>query len=249
MLVGGKIYHPGEIELPDYTQPHDYWIVGYGRSGTKWLRRMLFDTLGVFDRENMAPAPEVHKGKVGMLHWHLGNLPSPTPALYLHRDPRDVIVSMSHYWLELGGIDGVLNHNPDPAPPPLEAIHRMHQYWMSSSNEIRVRIAYRDLIANTEEMLRKIYAGLGMYVPPDGVLKGIVEFHSFDNFMSKLKEADRFRITKFMGPREGAWKDHLTRSQAKRIHDKLGFWLQRLQYEYDPSWWEGQPETIPATAN
>ena len=238
-MLGGKIYHPGEIQLPDYSKPHRFWIVGYGRSGTKWLRRMLFDTLKLFDRAGARPA-HLHQFNVGLLHYHIADLPSPSPAIYLHRDPRDVIVSMSRYWLELGGIDGVLDHHPQPAPPPLNAIDQMHRYWRNS-DQIRLWISYSELINDTEGSLRRIYDALGIAHPDDDYMREMLEYHEFNNFIESLKEVDRYRITKFLGPRIGAWREVLNRAQGKRIHEGLWIWLKEFGYESDPEWWRDLP--------
>lgn len=246
MMLGGKIYHPGEIQLPDYGLRHDYWIAGYGRSGTKWLRRMLLDTLGLFDREHAIPFTPRHIHKVGLLHWHIDRIPGGGgPAIYLHRDPRDVIVSMSRYWLELGGVDGVLDHQPLPAPPPLNAINQMHRYW-SSSDEIRMGISYSDLVNDTEGSLRRIYDALGIEQPEEEALQAIVEYHGFDHFIGMLKQTERYRITKYIGPRIGAWKEALTRAQGKRIHEGLWIWLKEFRYESDAEWWRDLPLDHPA---
>ncbi len=241
MMLGGKIYHPGEIQLPDYGAHHDYWIVGYGRSGTKWLRRMIFDALGLFDREHAVPFSPRHLYTVGLLHWHTDKIPDGGgAAIYLHRDPRDVIVSMSRYWLELGGVDGVLDHHPMPAPPPLEAIDRMHRYW-GNSDEIRLRISYADLISDTEGSLRRIYDALGIEQPEEEAMQEIIAYHGFDHYMGMLKQNDRYRITKSLGPRIGVWREALTREQGKRIHLHLWFWLKEFGYEDDIDWWQQLP--------
>lgn len=216
-----------------------YWIVGYGRSGTKWLRRMILDALGFFDRPQ-AKTNSQHTGIVGVLHWHPEPLPGTVPAVYLHRDPRDVIVSMSRYWTELGGIDGVLNHQPAPAPPPLEAIDRMHRYWTKSA-EARLQISYAQLIRDTDGTLWRVLKALEIQPPRGPALRELVEYHGFDNYMAKLKENERWRITKSLGPREGAWKTALNRSQGNRIHKELWYWLAKLGYERDEYWWRGLP--------
>lgn len=226
--------------MATYSDPHDYWIVGYGRSGTKWLRRMVFDCLGHFIRERARPGPE-HKGKIGLLHYHITPLPSEAPAIYLHRDPRDVIVSMSKYWLELGGIDGVLNHHPAPAPPPLEAIDKMHRYWLNGSRQIRLSISYAKLINETESGVLDVLRAFEIDPPDPQQMLSLLEYHEFDNYLGSLDENELLRITKWKGPRLGAWKDHLNREQGKRIHLHLWYWLSALGYENDPDWWRQLP--------
>lgn len=221
-----------------YSDPHDYWIVGYGRSGTKWLRRMVFDCLGYFIREIARPAPD-HRGRIGLLHYHPAPLPHEAPAIYLHRDPRDVIVSMSKYWLELGGIDGVLNHHPAPAPPPLEAIDRMHRYWLNGSRQIRLSISYAKLINETGAGLLDVLSTFEIEPPED--MSSLLEYHQFDNYLGSLDENDRLRITKWKGPRLGSWKTHLNRGQGERIHNALWYWLKALGYESNAEWWRELP--------
>lgn len=226
-----------------YANDHDYWICCYGRSGTKWLRRILLDNLGVFDQEKAQPARPHARGRVGLLHYQISPLPNASPAIYSHRDPRDILVSMAHYWKELGTIENVLNHRPDPAPPPLVAIGNMHRYWLEETEQITVLTSYRWLLEDLEGELRRICDKIGMEWK---LTSEQLDWHRFENNADRL-DVLKIKRTSLSLPREGAWKMFLNRAQGERVHNELWYWIEALGYDDNRAWWRELPEQAERT--
>jgi hypothetical protein len=98
-------------------KPNDIFLASYPRSGSTWLRFMLFESLlgesSGFNNVNQA-IPDVKSRQVGLplmpgggrlIKTHEAYHPEYRKAVYLVRDPRDVVLSEYAYQTALGLVD------------------------------------------------------------------------------------------------------------------------------------------------
>lgn len=227
-----------------YEEPHPYWVVGFHRSGTNWLARMLLDVLGILDLEHYVP---LDLYVVGRLHWHL-HVPPGThlngggKTIFIHRDPRDILVSMSLMWAHsLGDVDGVIAeathtmHRSTRKLQTLEAIDKIYKHWLIDYRADCIT-SYFDLWTDTAGELDRIVRCLG--IDPKNDPAEVAARHTVEITVAKFEDGrgDQSAMSPAAGPGIGLWKDVLTHDQGARVEAEVGHWLHALKYESFPMW-------------
>lgn len=189
------------------VRPTDLIIAGYPRSGTTWLRFLIFDLLSGIDgefaevdryipmigRHSRAPALLENGGRGLMTH-------EPYRAdyqrsIYISRDPRNVCISEHKYWTMCGEFDGPLTDFVD-----VFVTGRSHGFgswgrhvmsWIEAVEQGRdvFLVTYEALRQSPQRVLRQILDYLEVEVSDDQLVASIQ--HNDIAAMSRKAAANR----------------------------------------------------------
>lgn len=208
-------------------------MVGFGRSGTNWLTRLFMDVLGIYDAATDGPSKP---GVIGRMHW-THERPPGGKICFIYRDPRDMIVSMMHFW-RLPGIDEVLY--PKDQPDLLPTLADYFQVWLMELEPEAVT-RYERLLKDTIGEFTKVLDRLGIAYDQDRV-EPAVRRQTFGVAKARLEENRPDRARQLQTGTMGKWRQVLNQDQGMKIDYWLGDWMHRMGYEREPEWWTGLPK-------
>lgn len=165
-------------------------------------------------------------------------------TVYVARDPRDVAVSLSHYFR--WSLDTVIAYLADPgasmgqyAPSqlkqPLSTWSHHAESWLGAPGmPTPLLLRYEDMIADMPTQLGRVAAYLGWTVEPAAVTAAVeatrfevlAAAETVNGFIDRPALNDRF----FRRGRAGGWRDTLTAAQARQIERDHGRMMTRLGY-------------------
>lgn len=170
-------------------------IVSYPRSGRTWLRLMLHD-LGIDPRFTHAgskddlrrPPEEIC---LGMEKYHRRRI------VFLHRDPRDVIVSYLHHSHRRGLSQGDLSSFIRDPGTGFERILAFNLGWLEAAGDFRafMPISYEDLRARSQWELERLVEFMGCPLVRTSDIGGAVANNSFEHMKRRERSGelhDRF---------------------------------------------------------
>lgn len=235
--------------------PGDVFVASYPRSGSTWLRFLLFETLtrneAGFDNVNrMLPDVGMQAGATALLarqgrliKTHEPYRPEYRRAIYVVRDVRDVALSEYAYQKALGRVgdsfDDYLTELLQGTATGYGSWQDHVSGWIDSPPAARgdlLVIRYRDLRRDTQGSMEAILGFLGVAVDRKALLNAIRnnEFQRMrvkeDRNPQLGKSGDESRRFVRTGA-VGGWRDQLTGEQLARIEDKAGKMLARLDFE------------------
>lgn len=236
--------------------PHDAFLSSYPRSGTTWLRFLLFETLtgdssgfglmrtaipSVGKQEGARPVLE-HGGKV--IQTHEPYCDRDRRVIYVVRDARSVVAS-EFKWQQrsgyfAGSFDRFVGDFVDGRCNPWGSWGDHVEYWRHSEaarNGHLMVVRYEDLRSNTFEVFNEAVGFLGAKVDGD-IVRRAIESNSLEGMRAKEDEAElegRRRSARpdirFINTGSVAgWRDKLTPDQAKLIEERFGQTLRSLDY-------------------
>ncbi|HKD03001.1 MAG TPA: sulfotransferase domain-containing protein [Terriglobales bacterium] len=239
--------------------PYDVFVASYPRSGSTWLRFLLFETLtrneAGFDNVNrMLPDVGMHAGATALLanqgrliKTHEAFRPEYRRAIYVVRDARDVVLSEYAYQKALGrgngSFDGYLTEFLHGTATGYGSWLDHVGGWIDSPLAARgdlLVIRYRDLRNDTQSAMEEILQFLGVGVDCQTILNAIRnnEFQKMrvkeDRNPQLGKSGDESRRFVRKGA-VGGWHDQLTAGQLARIEEKAGKMLVRLGFDSERS--------------
>jgi len=253
-------------------------VVGYPRSGNTWLSRLLGDALdcdvsSVGNRISFAERKGKRKdivviqdhlrvtdrGPFMKVGWCNPKEKGQNEIIYVERDPRDVAVSVMHYFERPSLIDTLYRMQTGEHPlrygPWLDFVTG----WLSVPRQVTMRMRYESMHRSAADALSRALSRLGE--EPVKPISDIVTANSFSALRLKALERGedqphgQYANLKHLRRGHTAdwknWFDQRSGAFANRV-----FWpaLQSLGYEQDENWWralppEGQaPQTRPAGA-
>jgi hypothetical protein len=229
--------------------PSDVFIASYPRSGSTWLRFVLQEVLtglpSSFQKVNeQIPRVGFHErayrladgGRV--IQTHEAFRPEYKRAVYLVRDPRDVLLSEFAYQKALGQMTDRLDSYVN-----LFVRGELSRYgswrdhaasWLDASraNE-RIRIVrFEDLRKDTEAAVRAILEFLGVHAQPEAIRAAVLD-NTIDRMRAKeLKEpqAASKRGEFVRSGQAGGWRKSLGPEHARVIESWSEDILRRLDY-------------------
>lgn len=232
----------------------DVLLASYPRSGSTWLRFLLFEYLtgqpARFGRMKSAiPSVGKHReaeetvgtGRIVQTHERRG---AEWKALYVVRDVRDVALS-EHAWqrrlqMDPGTFDNFLSSFLRGRSTPWGPWDAHVDYWLggTEARPAHLAVRYEELRRDPESAFAEVIRFLG---PPwDGDrARGVIESNSLEQMRTKEDEAraggwrpDTLAGTRFVNRgKAGGWEERLSPRQVARIEERFGETLERLGYE------------------
>jgi hypothetical protein len=232
-------------------QKSDVFTASYPRSGSTWLRFILVELLagqssGFKNVNHLSPDVGEHSGAQALLpgagrliKTHELYRKSYKRAIYLARDPRDVVLSEFAYEKALGVIG-------DDFDAFLDAFLRKgvnpFGLWIDHANSWLDAADAKDcelLVVRFEDMRRETAQSLAqmmefLHVPVDlATIRQAVENNSLEQMKAKEKVSPQKASAKgrFVGSGSVAgWKGKITPAQLQRIDQYAGSTMARLGY-------------------
>lgn len=157
-------------------------------------------------------------------------------VIFLLRDGRDVVDSwLDAYsdgsWAIPGGAFPVTEEGRVPLIKWLSAVwayrsRAVKQAYDSRAEGDRIRIRYEDLRGETEACMRRICAMIGIDAER---VPEVVEGHRFEKLPSTAR--GRHSFTRKAQP--GGWRDNLSATEQRAMHEAMGGALAEFGYEVD----------------
>jgi hypothetical protein len=234
---------------------NDVLIASYPRSGSTWMRFLLFDVFsgnksdfikvnrGIPGVENQSTAIPLLHGSGRLLQTHELYRPEYNKAIYLIRDVRDVVISEYYFSLRNGVItndfDSFLFQFLHGRVNPFGSWEEHIESWLDSTIALNGNV----LFIRFEEMRQNIVA----------VLTKTLDFLGIENDLEVIRKAvenntiEKMREKESMAPKgtfktnrtdiqfirkgaAGGWKGKLSEDQLKMIENRLGGILERVGY-------------------
>jgi hypothetical protein len=243
---------------------NDVFVANYPRSGSTWLRFMLFEILAQKDAEfdevnRHIPDVGGQRGAVALLP-NQGRLikteeafrPDYRRAIYIVRDARDVALSEYAYdkaqgWIDCSFDDYLkmfVNGNASPYGSWEEHVRSWIESPLNARGDLML-VSYPELKQKSEPTLVRIAEFLKVRVPAQGI-RNAIRNNNLQNMRKKEDRSPQIGYdprTKSI-PEEkrfvrsgavGGWREGLTAAQAEYLQRNMGKMLVRLGFEEDHS--------------
>jgi hypothetical protein len=243
--------------------PTDVFLASYPRSGSTWLRFLLYESLAGessgFGNVNES-IPDVKEHKIGkplmpnngrLIKTHEVYHPEYRKAVYLVRDPRDVALSEYAYQTALGlveqPLDDYLIRFLTKGVNPFSSWNEHVQSWLSAplSPDQLLIVKFEDLRKDSVTAVSDIIRFFG--VTPDEVrIRQAIANNSVERMKAKEKETPQRASKKGQFIRSGSvggWRANLNEAQIKIVRDHASELLNRLGYPL-----ESQPQEAALAA-
>ncbi len=233
--------------------PNDVFLASYPRSGSTWLRFLLFESLAGessgFGNVNES-IPDVKEHKIGrplmpdggrLIKTHEVYHPEYRKAVYLVRDPRDVALSEYAYQTALGlveqPLDVYLRTFLTKGVNPFSSWTEHVESWLSAqlSPDQLLIVKFEDLRKDTVAGVSEILSFFGV-TPDEARIRQAIANNSVDRMKAKEKETPQRASKKGQFIRSGSvggWRANLNESQIKIVRDHAADLLNRLGYALD----------------
>jgi hypothetical protein len=232
---------------------NDAFLGSYPRSGSTWLRFVLFESLagqssGFLTVDHAIPDVKLRNsalplmpGGGRLIKTHEIYHSEYRKAVYLVRDPRDVALSEFAYQTTLGlvdcNLDEYLNRFLREGVNPFAAWRTHVESWLSAplNQEQLLFLRFEDLRKDTFNSVVRIAEFLGLTPDEERIRKAIAN-NTVDRMRAKEKETPT-RVSKkgrFVGKGSvGGWRGQLNPGQAQLFRKYAGEVLERMGYPLD----------------
>lgn len=228
-------------------RPNDLFVASYPRSGTTWLRFLLFELLTGTPAEfvpvnESIPYVGKHRGAPALLpsggrviQTHETFLRGIRSAIYLVRDPRSVVLSEYRWQLRTGLFEGSFESFFDAfmsgRANPYGRWDRHVDTWMSSRLAAEGRlhlVRFVDLRTDAVAELTRILDFLGVR-RPTALIEAVVANNGLEEMRLKEERAPegalgartRADIRFVQSGSTSAWRDELSQGQARAIEERF----------------------------
>jgi len=164
-------------------------------------------------------------------------------AIYVLRNPLDVVVSLSHhYGVNMDEAVRIINDPTNGSVSRAELVYEIHSNWSShvaswtqQQHAGLLTLRYEDMLQKPMQTFSKVTKFLGLNAPKDRIQHAI-EMSSFKKlrdqedqkgFRERSDKTDKF----FREGKSGQWRDILTKSQINKIievnkdqMERFGYW-------------------------
>ena len=231
-------------------QASDVFFASYPRSGSTWLRFLLFDSLvgepSGFKTVNQA-IPDVKLHKEGMpllpgggrlIKSHEVFHPEYRRAVYLVRDPRDVALSEYAYQTALGlvndDLDAYLAKFLADGVNPFASWREHVESWLKAplGPEQLLIVRFEDLRADAFQTLVQIVEFLGL-TPDRARIRAAIANNTVEKMKAKEKETPQRASARGQFIRSGSsggWRKNLTPEQVALFGQQVAEAMERLGY-------------------
>jgi hypothetical protein len=219
------------------------WVVGYPKSGNTWLARLLGDALNcpIDSRYNDLPHALADEGfdrpnkDITVKQAHLRGVIPDGKAVYIKRDPRDIVVSTMHYW-QMGfdeALERVCSFSKRGLPNWLSI-------WYGKLYKFHAITSYELLHEDTWNVVHGILHALQL--EPLQSISEVVRRQEFDRRIEMVHDGRPFgaeiQRRLLRKGRVGDWRDHFYPEAGKRMQDVLGGYLLDNKFVDDENWWK-----------
>jgi hypothetical protein len=230
----------------------DAFFASYPRSGSTWIRFLLFDSLvgepSAFNTVNHAiPDVKLHKHGLPLLpdggrliKTHEVFHPEYRKAVYLVRDPRDVALSEFAYQTALGledaDLDAYLRKFVSRSVNPFSSWRDHVDSWLSAplSSDQLMTVRFEDVRADPVKSLMQIVAFLGV-TPDEARIRAAVANNTVEKMKIKEKATPQ-RASKngqfIRSGSSGGWRKNMKPEQVK-IFSGVSEAMARLGYSLE----------------
>jgi hypothetical protein len=238
-------------------RPNDIFLASYPRSGSTWLRFLLYESLAGessgFGNVNQS-IPDVKEHKIGvplmpnggrLIKTHEVYHPEYRKAVYLVRDPRDVALSEYAYQSALGlvsqPLDDYLRVFLTRGVNPFSSWPGHIESWLSaplSSDQLLV-VKFEDLRRDTVNSVSRIIQFFGI-APQEARVRQAIANNSVERMKAKEKDTPQRASQKGQFIRSGSvggWRVNLTEAQISIFAEHAAQLLTRMEYPL-----EAQPQ-------
>lgn len=239
------------------VQSSDVFVASYPRSGSTWLRFLLFEALtrqdaGFDDVNRIIPDVGMHQGASRLLpnggrliKTHESYRPEYKRALYLVRDVRDVVLSehayqKAHGWIDCG-LDEYIRLFLAGRVNGYGAWQEHVRGWLESpltSSGDLLLVRFQELRKDTLPQLQRIMDFLGVKVDSE-TLANAIRNNNVQRMRAKEEKTPQIDARR-MGDEEkrfvrkgavGGWRETLTPNQVAQLERATAGILSRLGYE------------------
>lgn len=223
------------------------WLASFPRSGNTFFRNILFEVYGIesstYHKEGDYPVdPNYLEFQVVKTHLQPGHIePSDPkiPSVYLVRDGRDSMVSISHHRKDIVAPGSDYRQNMLDAILALEGSFfggwsRNAQEWIERADIV---IRYEDLVEDPIGQVERLRAIMDLPEPNVDKLPTFQKLKSGDaQYGSKsrqnVNEEERQKFAKkfFRRGKSGAWKDEMPEDMHRLFWEHHGEMMNRLGY-------------------
>jgi hypothetical protein len=233
--------------------PTDIFLASYPRSGSTWLRFLLFESLAGessgFGNVNES-IPDVKEHKIGkplmpnggrLIKTHEVYHPEYRKAVYLVRDPRDVALSEYAYQTALGlveqPLDDYLRAFLTRGVNPFSSWPAHVESWLSAplAPEQLLLVKFEDLRKDSVAAVSQIIRFFGV-TPDEARIRQAIANNSVERMKAKEKETPQRASKKGQFIRSGSvggWRANLDQKQIEIVRDHATTLLNRLGYPLD----------------
>ncbi len=172
----------------------------------------------------------------------LHNMDVTAGAIYIVRNPLDVVLSMTHHFgtdidaaIHRLGNEGAITDLSDGHIPEYHASWSTHvSSWTARENPGLLVLRYEDMLAKPRREFRRVSDFLGLK-PPRDRLDRAIRNSSFRTLQSQerrgdFKERSEHAKAFFRSGKEGQWKSVLSAEQIDRIVERHGEQMARFNY-------------------
>jgi hypothetical protein len=238
-------------------------VVGYPRSGNTWLSRLLGECLDspVSRLQNAIPIAEEgldRKGSYVIHQMHLKPLfgydyksvKELFPSSYLFntwrwtdeklvqivRDPRDVAVSVMHYW-GIPSLTKTIRCMGESLHPV--SVHGPWNEFVSAWREVIPYVQYEELLKDPRATLEYIFREFEIDLPREEIMEQAIYNQSFENKRAVIEgeqgtKRPYGKTIQLKAMRKGVagdWRNYFTEDHIKMIVEYFGIEMYRLGYE------------------
>jgi hypothetical protein len=249
-------------------KPSDVFLASYPRSGSTWLRFMLFESLlgeaSGFGSVNQAiPDVKLHReglpfmpGGARLIKTHEVYQPQYRKAVYLVRDPRDVALSEYAYQTALGlvdqSLDDYLKRFLREGVNPFASWRTHIESWLAApiEKDQLLMVHFEDLRQDTVRTISEIATFLGLRPDEQRIRRAIAE-NTIERMKAKEKETPQRASKRGQFIRSGSvggWRANLSPAQVALFRDGVGDVMTQIGYPLDEKPAEASREVMAPAA-